>query len=168
MKNTVKKGHICDAINQSDEPNIEVLYDLSELFKVFGDSTRIRILTALTGGEMCVLHLSEHLGMGQSAVSHQLRQLRESNLVKTRRDGKVVYYSLSDEHVREIFEKAVEKVSQGKYKYNPTALFSYILKTGEKTLAKTPELLPVLKEANVVDAGGYGFLFLISGMQLME
>ena len=61
-------------------------------------------------------------------------------------------------------EKAVEKVSQGKYKYNPTALFSYILKTGEKTLAKTPELLPVLKEANVVDAGGYGFLFLISGM----
>ncbi len=61
-------------------------------------------------------------------------------------------------------EKAVEKVSQGKYKYNPTALFSYILRTGEKTLAKTPELLPVLKEANVVDAGGYGFLFLISGM----
>ncbi|MBQ8212519.1 MAG: DAK2 domain-containing protein [Clostridia bacterium] len=61
-------------------------------------------------------------------------------------------------------EKAVEKVAQGKYKYNPTALFSYILKTGEKTLAKTPELLPVLKEANVVDAGGYGFLFLISGM----
>ena len=61
-------------------------------------------------------------------------------------------------------EKAVEKVSQGKYQNNPTALFSYILKTGEKTLAKTPELLPVLKEANVVDAGGYGFLFLISGM----
>ena len=61
-------------------------------------------------------------------------------------------------------EKAVERVSKGRYKDDPTALFTYILKTGEKTLAKTPELLPVLKEANVVDAGGYGFLFLISGM----
>ena len=104
MKNTVKKGHICDAINQSDEPNIEVLYDLSELFKVFGDSTRIRILTALTGGEMCVLHLSEHLGMGQSAVSHQLRILRSSGLVRPRSEGKTVYYSLDADHVREILE----------------------------------------------------------------
>ena len=75
-KLTSPVGHICDAINESDEPNIEVLYDLSELFKVFGDSTRIRILTALTAGEMCVLHLAEHLDMGQSAVSHQLRILR--------------------------------------------------------------------------------------------
>ena len=61
-------------------------------------------------------------------------------------------------------EKAVEQVSKGKYKDDPAGLFSYVLKTGEKTLAKTPDLLPVLKEANVVDAGGYGFLFLISGM----
>ena len=110
MKNTVKKGHICDAINQSDEPNIEVLYDLSELFKVFGDSTRIRILTALTGGEMCVLHLSEHLGMGQSAVSHQVRILRSSGVVRPRREGKTVYYSLDDDHVREILEAGLEHI----------------------------------------------------------
>ena len=90
-RDKVKKGHICDAINESDEPNIEVLYDLSELFKVFGDSTRIRILTALTAGEMCVLHLAEHLDMGQSAVSHQLRILRAAGLVRPRRSGKTVY-----------------------------------------------------------------------------
>ena len=110
VKEAVKKGHICDAINQSEEPNIEVLYDLSELFKVFGDSTRIRILTALTGGEMCVLHLSEHLGMGQSAVSHQLRILRSSGLVRPRREGKTVYYSLDDDHVREILEAGLEHI----------------------------------------------------------
>ena len=109
-KNTVKKGHICDALNTSDEPNIEVLYDLSELFKVFGDSTRIRILIALTAGEMCVLHLAEHLEMGQSAVSHQLRILRTSGLVRPRREGKTVYYSLDDEHVKEILESGLEHV----------------------------------------------------------
>ena len=86
-RDKVKKGHICDAINESDEPNIEVLYDLSELFKVFGDSTRIRILTALTAGEMCVLHLAEHLDMGQSAVSHQLRILRACEAEALRQDG---------------------------------------------------------------------------------
>lgn len=106
----VKKGHLCDVINQSDEPNIEVLYDLSELFKVFGDSTRIRILTALTAGEMCVLHLAEHLEMGQSAVSHQLRILRSSGLVRPRRAGKTVFYSLDDDHVREILEAGLEHI----------------------------------------------------------
>lgn len=106
----IKKGHICEHINQSGEPNIEILYDLSELFKVFGDSTRIRILTALTAGEMCVLHLSEHLGMGQSAVSHQLRILRASGLVKPRRQGKTVYYSLDDDHVKEILEAGLEHI----------------------------------------------------------
>lgn len=109
-KNQVKKGHICDAINQAREPDIEVLYDLSELFKMFGDSTRIRILTALTGGEMCVLHLAEHLGMGQSAVSHQLRILRTSGLVRPRRQGKTIYYSLDDDHVREILEAGLEHI----------------------------------------------------------
>ena len=104
------KGHICDAINCADVPDIEVLYDLSELFKVFGDSTRIRILTALTAGEKCVLHLAEHLEMGQSAVSHQLRILRTAGLVRPRRVGKTVYYSLDDEHVREILEAGLEHV----------------------------------------------------------
>lgn len=110
LENTVKKGHICDAINQAEEPDIEVLYDLSELFKVFGDSTRIRILTALTAGEMCVLHLAEHLNMGQSAVSHQLRILRSSGLVRPRREGKTVYYALDDDHVREILEAGLEHI----------------------------------------------------------
>lgn len=109
-KSNVKKGHICEHINEFGEPNIEILYDLSELFKVFGDSTRIRILTALTDGEMCVLHLSEHLGMGQSAVSHQLRILRTTGLVKPRRQGKTVYYSLDDDHVKEILEAGLEHI----------------------------------------------------------
>ncbi len=104
------KEHICDVVNQSQEPNIEVLYDLSELFKVFGDSTRIRILMALAGGEMCVLHLAEHLSMGQSAVSHQLRILRTSGLVRPRREGKTVYYALDDDHVKEILGAGLEHI----------------------------------------------------------
>lgn len=105
-----QKEHICDIISKSDEPNIEVLYDLSELFKVFGDSTRIRILTALLSGERCVLHLAEQLGMGQSAVSHQLRILRTSGLVRPRREGKTVYYSLDDDHVKEILGAGLEHI----------------------------------------------------------
>ena len=89
----------CPRSNISDE----TLYDLAELFKVFGDSTRIRIISALMDGEMCVYHLSERLGAGQSAVSHQLRILRAAGLVRPRRDGKEIYYSLDDEHVEEIY-----------------------------------------------------------------
>ena len=83
--------------------NDETLYDLAELFKVFGDSTRIRIISALMDGEMCVYHLSERLNAGQSAVSHQLRILRAAGLVRPRREGKEIYYSLDDEHVEEIY-----------------------------------------------------------------
>lgn len=96
--------------NQSDhctvrrtQPDTEVLYDLAELFKVFGDSTRIRIISALMDGELCVYHLSEKLAMGQSAISHQLRILRSAGLVRPRREGKVVYYSLDDEHIEQIY-----------------------------------------------------------------
>jgi len=106
----VSKGHLCETVKKSDENDIETLYDLSELFKVFGDSTRIRILTALTEGEMCVLHLAQHLSMGQSAVSHQLRILRTSGLVRPRRQGKTVYYSLDDDHVKEILEAGLEHI----------------------------------------------------------
>lgn len=84
-------------------PDTEVLYDLAELFKVFGDSTRIRIISALMGGEMCVYHLSEKLEMGQSAISHQLRILRTAGLVRPRREGKEIYYALDDEHIEEIY-----------------------------------------------------------------
>lgn len=91
-------------------PDIETLYDLSELFRVFGDSTRISILCALFENEMCVCDIAEILNMGQSAISHQLRLLRGAGLVRPRRAGKVVYYSLDDEHVRKIFDQGLEHI----------------------------------------------------------
>jgi DNA-binding transcriptional ArsR family regulator len=89
----------------------EQLYDLSELYKVFGDSTRIRILYALFEKELCVFHLSMELNMGRSAVSHQLRILRSAGLVRPRRCGKEVYYSLDDEHVREIIGAGLKHIN---------------------------------------------------------
>lgn len=91
-------------------PSEEELYDLAELFKVFGDTTRIRILYELFGGELCVTDIADHLSMTQSAISHQLRVLKSSRLVRARRDGKTVYYALDDDHVRSIIEKGVEHV----------------------------------------------------------
>jgi len=84
---------------------------LSKLFKVFGDPTRIKILWALNVYELCVLDICEVLGMTKSAVSHQLSTLKEAKLVKSRREGKEVYYSLDDEHVKEIFETGIVHVS---------------------------------------------------------
>ena len=85
-------------------PDEEVLYDVAELFKIFGDSTRIRIICALFTSEMCVYDLAASLKMTQSAISHQLRILKANKLVKNRRDGKMMYYSLDDEHVKSSFE----------------------------------------------------------------
>ena len=82
----------------------DVLEELAELYKVFGDSTRVKILTALTQSEMCVSEISEFLEITQSAVSHQLKALRLANLVKSRRDGQVIYYSLADDHVKYILD----------------------------------------------------------------
>lgn len=93
-------------------PDEELLTDMAELFKVFGDSTRTKILAALDESEMCVCCISAILNMSVSAVSHQLRILRHSKLVKTRRVGKEIYYSLDDVHVGEIFEKALEHVKE--------------------------------------------------------
>ena len=93
-------------------PSEEELYDLAELFKVFGDTTRIRILYELFGGEMCVGDIAERLSMTQSAISHQLRVLKANRLVRFRRDGKTVYYALDDEHVRDIIEKGVEHIME--------------------------------------------------------
>ena len=84
---------------QSDLPDDEVLYDLAELFKVFGDSTRIKILYALFEAEMCVCDIADLLGLTQSAISHQLRTLKQAHLVKFERDGRNVVYSLADDHV---------------------------------------------------------------------
>jgi len=93
-------------------PPDEQLYDLAELFKVFGDSTRIKILYALFEAELCVCDISKLLGLTQSAVSHQLRALKQSKLVKYRREGKTVFYSLADSHVRTILDQGIEHVME--------------------------------------------------------
>lgn len=91
-------------------PREDTLMDLSDTFKVFSDSTRLKILCALIQAEMCVCDIAALLGMTQSAVSHQLRVLKQANLVKNRRDGKVVYYSIADAHVETIINNGMEHV----------------------------------------------------------
>ena len=93
-------------------PDDETLYDLAEVFKVFGDSTRIKILYARFEAELCVCDIAQLLGLSQSAVSHQLRVLKATRLVKPRRDGKTVFYSLDDDHVRKIIAQGMEHVSE--------------------------------------------------------
>ena len=93
-------------------PCEETLYDLAELFKVFGDTTRIKILCALFESEMCVCDISSLLNMTQSAISHQLRVLKNAKLVRNRKEGKVVYYSLADEHVKHIFNQGLEHITE--------------------------------------------------------
>lgn len=94
------------------QPDDEILYDLAELFKVFGDSTRIKILYALFEAELCVYDIARLLHLSQSSVSHQLRILKNSKLVKFRREGKSIFYSLDDEHVREIISMGMEHVNE--------------------------------------------------------
>lgn len=91
-------------------PDEDVLIDLSELFKVFGDSTRIKILYTLQDGEMSVNDIAATLGMQQSAISHQLKILKQAKLVKARKDGKNVFYNLEDDHVYTIIEQGMEHV----------------------------------------------------------
>ncbi len=93
-------------------PPDEMLYDLAELFKVFGDSTRIKILYALFEEELCVCDIAQLLGITQTAVSHQLRVLKTNKLVKARKDGKNVFYSLSDEHVYKIIGQGMEHIEE--------------------------------------------------------
>ena len=93
-------------------PPDEILYDLAELFKVFGDSTRIRILFVLFESEVCVCDLAAALNMTQSAISHQLKILKQSKLVKSRREGKSVFYSLADGHVRTIIAQGREHIEE--------------------------------------------------------
>ncbi len=95
-----------------DMPDDEILYDLAELFKIFGDSTRIKILYVLFESEMCVCDIAQLLNMTQSAISHQLRALKQSKLVKYRREGKTVFYSLADGHVRTIIDQGMEHVAE--------------------------------------------------------
>ena len=93
-------------------PEDEILYDLAELFKIFGDSTRVKILYALLESELCVCDLARLMEVTQSAVSHQLRVLKSSKLVKFRREGKTVYYSLADDHVVRILSQGMEHIQE--------------------------------------------------------
>ena len=103
-----------DAVERVREllPPDERLYDLAELFKIFGDSTRVKILYALLEGELCVCDMAKLMEVTQSAVSHQLRVLKGSKLVKFRREGKTVYYSLADEHVIRILSQGMEHIAE--------------------------------------------------------
>jgi ArsR family transcriptional regulator len=122
----LSKGDIfcdCDVIHadvvdtvrkkMSDE---DELFDLSDFFKVLGDSTRVKIMYALDQSEMCVCDLAVLLNMTKSAISHQLSSLRRANLVKYRKEGKIVFYSLTDNHVKEIIEKGLDHIRENKNK----------------------------------------------------
>lgn len=97
---------------QKSMPDEDELYDLAELYKVFADSTRIKILYVLFESEMCVCDIAQLLEMSQSAISHQLRVLKQSKLVKFRRDGKTIFYSLADDHVRTIMNQGIEHIEE--------------------------------------------------------
>ena len=97
---------------REEMPEESLLFDLAELFKIFGDSTRIKILYLLFEAEMCVCDIAQLLGMTQSAISHQLQLLKKSKLVKYRREGKTVFYSLADGHVRTIIGQGMEHITE--------------------------------------------------------
>ena len=114
-------GVFCEYMHVHDEivdsvranmPDEEELFDLAEFYKVFGDSTRIKILYVLFEAEMCVCDIAQLLNMTVSAISHQLRVLKNARLVKQRRDGKTVFYSLADEHVRTIISMGMEHIKE--------------------------------------------------------
>ncbi|KAF0091877.1 MAG: transcriptional regulator [Fusobacteria bacterium] len=116
-----KKDIVCDcSVIHGDNveevrkkmPKEEELYELADFFKVLGDSTRVKIMWALDMEELCVCDLAVLLNMTKSAISHQLRALREARLVKFRKDGKVVYYSLADHHVRQVFEMGYQHIKE--------------------------------------------------------
>ena len=102
-------GDVIRAVGRN-MPDAVDLYELADLFKLFGDSTRLSILWALSESEMCVCDLCALLRMKQPAVSHQLKNLKQSRVVKSRRDGKIVYYSLDDEHIRRLLNLGMEHI----------------------------------------------------------
>ena len=109
---------VCECVHKHEHipkkviPDEATVYGLADLFKVFGDPTRIRILYALSAGELCVCDIASVLNMTQSAISHQLRVLKQIKLVKFRREGKTVYYSLADAHVETILSQGLEHVQE--------------------------------------------------------
>ncbi len=110
-----EEGHDHQALVEkvgAELPEDDILYDLADLFRIFADSTRIKILYALFESELCVGAITQLLGMTQSAVSHQLRALKQSKLVKYRREGKTIYYSLADDHVVTILAQGMEHIEE--------------------------------------------------------
>ena len=107
-----------DAVDRvkTNMPDEEDIFEVADLFKAFGDSTRARIICALSITELCVCDLSALLNMSQSAVSHQLRTLKQARIVRNRRNGKSVYYSLDDEHIKALFRMAIEHVTEEDHK----------------------------------------------------
>jgi len=114
IETCITKGIHRDTIRAVDKnmPDPVALYELADLFKLFGDSTRIGILWALSESELCVCDLCALLKMKQPAVSHQLKNLKQSRVVKARRDGKIVYYSLDDEHIRDLLNMGMEHIQE--------------------------------------------------------
>ena len=98
-----------DIVKRTDEETVQALADF---FKVFGDATRVKILLVLLQSEVCVNDLADYLGMTQSAISHQLRLLKQMKLVKNRREGKTVYYSLADDHIQTIISQGMEHIQE--------------------------------------------------------
>ncbi len=92
----------------------ESIYELADFFKILGDPTRVKILFALSKGELCVYHISQVVGMSQSSISHQLRILRQGKLVKSRKEGKMVMYSLDDQHIENVFQQGFEHIQEGR------------------------------------------------------
>lgn len=104
-------SELIDKVNES-MPDEEILYEIAELYKIFGDSTRIKILYVLFEAEMCVNDIAQLLNISTSAISHQLRILKQAQLVKFRREGKTIFYSLSDDHVRTILNQGMEHICE--------------------------------------------------------
>ncbi len=110
-----KKNYIDEDLVTKAMDNLPIeedIYDLADFYKMFSDSTRLKILLTLGNGELCVTDLASVLGMGQSAVSHQLRLLKQARLVRNRREGKVIYYSLDDEHISEIIQSGLDHIME--------------------------------------------------------
>ncbi len=121
MSGVEEKAEVCeylcvheDVVRQVKDnlPDEELLYSLADFFKVFADSTRIKILYVLSQSEMCVCDIAQFLNATQSAISHQLRILKQMHLVKARRDGKSIYYSLADDHIQMILSQGMEHINE--------------------------------------------------------
>lgn len=113
----MQKQKLCqcpDEVDMEQELQNDFIHDVAEFFKVFGDGTRIKLLRLLLNQELCVGDIAEHLNMNQSAVSHQLRVLRQNDLVKYRKEGKTVFYSLDDEHIKIVLEQGMSHICHKK------------------------------------------------------